>query len=73
MIKKQCGKEQASKEVELTDEQLEKVSGGLEENHPEIVCPKCGSTNFIMKRTGMCRCYDCGATFKPMPLPQSDD
>lgn len=54
--------------IELTDEQLEAVSGGACTEHtPNLgTCPKCGSTNFIYGEYSDfsttkydCECLDC--------------
>ena len=55
--------------IELTDEQLEAISGGacLEPRRPiDLICPQCGSSNvsyedFDMSDTRTtCHCKDCG-------------
>ncbi len=53
--------------VELSEEQLEAVSGGCSKE--TVRCPNCGSTNLTKRATGFARrvsgyrftCNDCGA------------
>ena len=59
--------------IELTDEQLEAVSGGVScgENHP---CPKCGSKNIRVSVIYRCLiCKDCEYEYhgdaSPVTLP----
>ena len=55
--------------IELTDEQLEAVSGGCSKE--TVHCPNCGSTNLTKRATGFAHrvsgyrftCNDCGATW----------
>jgi len=42
--------------IELTDEQLEAVSGGCATT---VVCPKCGSTNVYQSAQMSCYAYSC--------------
>lgn len=55
--------------VELTEEQLEAVSGGCSEDSNPITCPKCGSTdvNYYPMRghpgKGKFYCNNCSNTF----------
>lgn len=62
-----------SEGIELTDEQLQAVSGGVTcgENHP---CPKCGSKNIRPSIVYRCLvCKDCGYEYhgdgSPFTLP----
>ena len=55
--------------IELTDKELEKVSGGIIDPNTITRCPKCGSTN-VLKRHNVkaldvdsCECHDCGHKF----------
>ena len=51
--------------VELTDEQLEVISGGGVCSSDK--CPNCGSKNYTYFSTGngrFCKCQDCRSSFK---------
>ena len=56
--------------IELTDEQLEAVSGGCSKD--TIHCPNCGSTNLTKRAVGFARrlygykftCNDCGTKWE---------
>ena len=56
--------------IELTDEQLEAVSGGCSKE--TVRCPNCGSTNLTKRAVGVAHrvsgyrftCNDCGATWE---------
>ena len=60
----------AEEGIELTDEQLEAVSGGsCSDNSEPLKCPKCGSTDltyYPMKgpRGGKHYCNNCGNAFR---------
>lgn len=55
--------------IELTDEQLEAVSGGACSNTDNCPpCPYCGSTNVKLRQSGKAlkkyKCNDCGKEFQ---------
>ena len=50
--------------IELSDEQLEAVSGGAcTKNLTVIRCPSCHSSNLNRVRAGYFECVSCGRTF----------
>lgn len=57
--------------IELTDEQLEAVSGGSICSSPTFTCPECGSTNVSsysqtspVHKWWVCTCKECGYNWK---------
>ena len=52
--------------IELTDEQLEAISGGAcnDDNYTVIRCPSCHSSNLNRTSAGHFECISCGNTFR---------
>ena len=48
---------------ELSDEELESISGGADWNFDIITCPSCGTKIVLMNYSGTIECEECGNVF----------